>query len=120
MTQIDIPFPNSLFEWTWFLIGFMLGRAGAQTDYVVKESDWFKSLSPMKQKVVEMALNFLHHFWIGMLFMIYAFDPIKTEMYWFGAGLFVDDIGDIPSRFKKWFGYLAQKLYGFLEAFYKP
>lgn len=110
MVQINVPFPSSLFQWTWFLIGFMLGRAGAQTDHIVKQSQWFQGLSSTEQKIMEIVLNFLHHFWIGMLFMIYAIEPIKTEMYWFGAGLFVDDIPDIPARFRKWFSYLATKL----------
>ena len=110
MVSLTVPLPDTWLEATWFLIGFMLGRAGAQIDYVVKQSQWFTQLPSTQQKFAEMGLNFLHHFWIGMLLMVYAIDPIKTEMYWFGVGLFVDDMPDIPARFAKWFKYLAEKL----------
>jgi hypothetical protein len=114
MVQIELPLPQTLLEVTWFLIGFFAGRAGAQCDHKVKETEWYNGLCPMQKYLVDALLDFTHHFWIGLLLMVYAVNP---EMYWFGMGLFVDDMPDIPSRFRKWFGYLAVKLHGFLARF---
>lgn len=110
MVNIGIPLPETLIQATWFLIGFFAGRAGATCDHNIKESDWFKKRSKPVQQFVSGLLDFTHHFWIGMLLMVYAFNPIQAEMYWFGTGLFVDDFPDIPARFANWFKYLATKL----------
>ena len=114
MVQIDLPMPETLIQVTWFLIGFFAGRAGASCDNDIKDTEWFKARGKFTQKVIGALLDFTHHFWIGLLLMNYALDPIKTEMYWFGMGMFVDDMPDIPSRFRRWFGYLAEKLHGAL------
>ncbi len=48
-------------------------------------------------------LDVAHHWWIGALIMVYIAVP---ELFWFGAGLFVDDLPDVPRRVKE----LLQKL----------
>ena len=103
--MVILQIPKTLLEITWFLIGFFAGRAGAKTDNIVKRSEWYSKLSKTKKKIVGMFLEFLHHFWIGLLLMVYATCP---EMYWFGYGLFIDDLPDIPSRFIEWFKYLEK------------
>lgn len=108
MVQISLPLPETLLQMTWFLIGFFAGRGGAKTDNIIKESNWYKGLCGWQQKILNGILDFTHHFWMGMLLMTYALSP---EMYWFGMGLFIDDLPDIPARFVKWFGYLANKLH---------
>jgi len=113
MVQIDLLLPETLLEVTYFLIGFMAGRAGALCDNQIKNSEWYKRRCSCEQSVISGLLDFTHHFWIGLLLMV----EIPREVcggrpYWFGMGLFVDDMPDIPARFKKWFGYLSEKLRG--------
>jgi len=112
MPAINIPLPETLLQITWCLIGFFAGRAGAKSDDTVKESKWFKDLCPWQQSTVSALLDFTHHFWIGLLLMTYSTGLIIEcpEMYWFGTGLFIDDLPDIPARFARWFHYLGEKL----------
>jgi len=113
MVQIDLPLPQTLLEATYFLIGFMAGRAGALCDHQIKESEWYKKQCPSSQSIISALLDFTHHFWIGLLLMVEVPQAVLNgRVYWFGMGLFVDDMPDIPARFKKWFGYLAEKLRG--------
>ena len=99
---IQLPAPETLLQTTWVIIGFMFGRAfGKQLDQTIQETDWYKSLGLIWQKIVSSSLDFLHHFEIGLLLMVY-FSHIP-ELYFFGMGLFIDDLPDIPARFKKWF-----------------
>ena len=46
-------------------------------------------------------LDFAHHWGIGALLMIGFPDP--NPLYWFGFSLFVDDLPDIPRRFRGYF-----------------
>ena len=89
---------------TWTIIGFMFGRSfGKQLDHTIMDDPFIKSLRPVWQWLIGAILNFLHHFWIGLLLMVYY--P-NTLLYWIGFGLFIDDIPDIPKPFVKWFSYL--------------
>ena len=84
----------------------MFGRAfGKNLDHTIKETPWFKDLSPFWRTIVENLLNFTHHFQYGLIMMIYWTNI--TEVYWFGYGLVVDDGPDIPKRFIKYFGYIT-------------
>jgi len=113
MVQINLPLPETLLEVTYFLIGFMAGRAGALCDHQIKESAWYKKQGVATQSTISALLDFTHHFWIGLLLMVEIPRTVcGGRPYWFGMGLFVDDMPDIPARFKKWFGYLAAKLRG--------
>lgn len=101
MLNIPLPIPQTLFAATWFLIGFTFARAfGKQLDQMVQQTDWFLTLDAPRQWLVKASLDFLHHFWMGLLLMIYA--PSESY-YWFGYGVFIDDLPDVPRRFKKWF-----------------
>lgn len=103
--MITIPTPATLLAITWSIIGFMLARAFKNIDHTIQETTGYKDLDPITQKFVAMLLDFLHHFWIGLLLMVYY--PNTPEIYWFGYGLFIDDLPDLPARFKKYFGYLT-------------
>lgn len=106
---ISLPVPVTLLQITWAIIGFMFGRAfGKQLDHTIQETEWFKKQKLMAQWTVRAILDFMHHFWIGLLLMVYAsLSPYPSELYWFGYGLFIDDAPDIPSRFAKYFTYLS-------------
>jgi len=96
-------------EFTWLCIGFMFGRAfGKQFDQTVQRTEWFKKRSRFGKWLVKACLNFLHHFWIGLLLMSYAHTtPWPVETYYFGLGLFLDDLPDVPSRLRRYFKYLG-------------
>ena len=86
-------------------MGFMFARAfGKKFDQVIQNTEWWATASEIEKFVVGGVLNFFHHFWIGMLLMVYSFG--SQEVYWFGYGLFVDDLPDMPTRFRKYFDYL--------------
>lgn len=102
--SVIIPWPETLFGMTWTIIGFMFGRSfGKQLDHTLMEDPFIKNLRPVWQWLMGAILNFFHHFWIGLLLMVYFPD---TWLYWVGFGLFIDDIPDVPKRFVKWFSYL--------------
>lgn len=110
--MITLPTPENLVQITWLFIGFMFGRAfGKQLDQEVQNSQWFKNRHPLCQWIIKRCLDFLHHFWIGLLIMIYVCDPcistIDNEAYWFGYGLFLDDVPDIPKRFIRLIKYFG-------------
>jgi len=99
--MLNVPVPSDLLSVTWFLIGFCFGRGfGKQMDQEIVKSDWFKRRGRLSQEIIKRLLDATHHFWIGLLLMLYAPCP---EVYWFGLGLFMDDWPDIPRRFRKLF-----------------
>jgi len=100
------PTPENLVEATWLIIGFLAGRCfGKQFDHMVQQTSWYKKQGMLAKWFIKALLNFTHHFWIGLLLMCYAdrLPFLSTEIYWFGYGLFLDDLPDIPSRFRKYF-----------------
>ena len=105
--------PTNLEQLTWFLIGFTLARAfGKQCDQTIKSTDWFKRRSKVAKWLIASLLDFLHHFWIGLLLMTYAQQIANAigispdAVFWFGYGVLVDDLPDIPRRYRRWFAYL--------------
>lgn len=102
MVEINL----TLVEITWMAIGFMFARAfGKNLDYKIRYSVWLDDQPEWVQYLVAGLLNFLHHWWMGLLIYIYA--PIP-EIRMFGLGMFIDDIPDIPPRFRKYFKYLFE------------
>lgn len=110
----EIPTPDSFASWLWLTLGIAFGRAfGKQLDQEIQQTPWFKKLKPWEKWIVKRLLDFLHHWWIGALLMLYCADPIEVwlmpgtfinvlkELYWFGAGLLLDDMPDIPRRIEK-------------------
>ena len=105
MVVVEIPMPDSILALTWFLLGFTFARQfGKKFDYEVQQTEWFKKLPSFWQWFVKCLLDFTHHWWIGLLLMCYAhLTPFPIEIFWFGCGMFIDDLPDVPRRFRKLF-----------------
>jgi hypothetical protein len=111
--SLSLPVPGTLLQVTWLIIGFMFGRAFAKyLDRTIQAADEFKCQNKLTQTLVKNALNFLHHFWMGLLLIVYASQiasPLRIEadvVAFFGLGLFLDDLPDVPRRFRKYFASL--------------
>ena len=92
-----VPIPETFEAAVWFALGIQFGRSfGKQLDQGIQGEDWFKALPKWEREVIKRLLDFTHHWWMGALLMLYA----PPFWYWFGAGLFVDDLPDIPNRVK--------------------
>ncbi len=98
---LELPVPATLLQATWFIIGVMAGRAFKGADQAVQKTAKFQASNPITRLAIKNTLNFLHHFWIGLLMVCYSpCEPIT----WLGWGLFVDDLPDVPRRLLKLFG----------------
>lgn len=114
MVRIDLPVPFTFVEVIWFAMGLLFGRAfGKNVDYEVQQSDWFKNLDPRLKWILKRTLDFAHHWWIGAFIMlsyeateIFLFGRVPMAPYWFGLGLLLDDIPDVPRRIREMLGYL--------------
>ena len=111
--NITIPVPPSWETALCFGMGLFFGRAfGKSLDQDIQGTDWFNQQSKLRQWIIKRLLDFLHHWWIGALLMILApqitWNPTLAQgLYWFGAGLFIDDLPDIPPRLREIFeGYV--------------
>jgi len=94
----------NLLSATWIVIGFTFGRGfGKRLDQGITASKWFKKRNPIIQGLLARILDVTHHFWVGLLLMLYV--PIP-EAFYFGMGLFIDDLPDVPRRFRKLFTFL--------------
>ncbi len=108
--SLELPVPSTLLQVTWLLVGFTFSRAFAKNlDRSVQETTLFKAQGKFAQTLIKNLLNFLHHFWIGLLLIVYS-APIASPLRFspdiitfFGLGLFLDDLPDIPQRFRKYF-----------------
>jgi len=99
--SITIPVPTSFCDWVWFGIGFCFARGfGKRLDQEIQASRWFRRRGKLTRWILRRLLDFLHHWWIGALLMCYA--PC-SEVFWFGCGMFLDDLPDIPRRIKEYF-----------------
>lgn len=97
--SIVVLVPQDFLQWTFAGIGLTFGRVfGKKLDYNIQQSEWFGRRHEANQWIIKRGLDFLHHWWMGALLMNYFSQP---EIYWFGWGLLVDDIPDLPARLKK-------------------
>ena len=104
---IELPIPATFLQWTWLGIGLTFGRAfGKQLDQNIQNSAWFKELEPWQQWFAKCLLDFLHHWYIGALIMLYV---ARVEFFWFGYGLLLDDLPDIPRRLRKLLKYFGKQ-----------
>ena len=95
--SVAIPVPTTFAQIVWAALGIQFGRSfGKKLDQDIQASSWFKGLNPVWRGLVKRGLDLLHHWWIGALIMIYV--PGEAP-YWFGLGLFLDDLPDVPRRF---------------------
>lgn len=92
--------PGNFEQFLWWGIGGSFARAfGKKLDYEIQRGPRFEELPLWQQCIVKRMLDFMHHWWVGGLFMqygIYGVDP--TISYWFGAGVLVDDLPDLYKR----------------------
>jgi len=92
---ILIPTPETFAAWLLFAMGLNFGRAfGKSLDKEIQTTDWFKKQDKFAQWIIERLLDATHHWWIGGLLMLSS----NLYLYWFGVGLLVDDLPDIPRR----------------------
>ena len=103
----EIPSPETLLQFAWLAMGITLGRGFKGFDQDFQQSDWFKKLNCCHQKAVKTTLDVTHHWWMGILMVLYT--PWE-ETIWFGWGLIIDDLPDVPARFG--IDFLKNKLYG--------
>jgi len=93
-----LPIPKTLFDFTWALIGWEFGKAFSQFD------EELISKTPQKyRRILYRILHFIHHYWIGLLMVVYAqaflTDPtavtgwngLYRAILWFGYGLVMED-----------------------------
>jgi hypothetical protein len=107
---VKLPLPDTLLQITWLLISFTFGRAFAKSlDQSLQQTDAFKKQNKFMQVLAKNGMNFLHHFWMGLVLMVYAADLAAIlgisghVVLFFGLGLFIDDLPDVSARFKKYF-----------------
>ena len=106
--SITIPIPPDFLSWLWFALGINFGRAfGKHLDQQIQRTEWFKKKSKFLRWLIKRLLDAIHHWWIGALLMCYF--PYSPEIYWFGAGLFIDDLPDIPRRAKRILAEITQQ-----------
>jgi len=111
-----LPVPTTLFEWTFTIIGWQLGDAFSKHDNIGLDEALIAKTKIGKLKgftkfLVKRLLHFIHHYWIGLLLMVFCLpnnwpDPNwwQGALYWFGYGLFIEDgqyhLRDFLSRFE--------------------
>ena len=100
-----LPVPKTLFEWTFAVIGWQLGNAFSKQDSVgldeaLMASTFFGKCKGFAKFLVKRLLHFLHHYWIGLLLMVFCLpvnwpNPLwwQGALYWLGYGMFVEDSG---------------------------
>jgi hypothetical protein len=99
--SLQIPIPTSFLAAVWFGMGLTFGRGfGKNLDQTIKKTERFFRLPTWQQWLLSRVLDVTHHWWIGALLMIYISAP---EVFWFGAGLLVDDLPDVPRRIRSIF-----------------
>jgi hypothetical protein len=100
--SITVPIPATFEQAVWLAMGLTFGRAfGKKLDWDIINSNWFKLQPMVIQNILSRALDCLHHWWIGALLMLYPPTSFSVILYWFGAGLLLDDLPDIPKRLDK-------------------
>jgi len=98
--MITVPTPVTFIEWLWFGMGITFGRGfGKNLDHTIQKTKWFRKLKPWQKWFIRRLLDVTHHWWIGGILIGYF--PNIPELFWFGAGLLVDDLPDVPRRIKK-------------------
>ena len=104
---ITVPAPETLLQVTWFTLGLVFGRGfGKRLDQDIQASDWFKRRHEVWRNVIRRLLDITHHFWMGLLLVVYSGNQ---ELVWFGWGLVIDDFPDIPARIQGYFNVPEDK-----------
>lgn len=104
--SIQIPTPETFEQAVWLGMGIIFGRSfGKKLDWDIQQGEWFKGLHPILQGTVKRMLDATHHWWLGALIMLYLpvvnIWGVMIPIYWWGLGLVLDDLPDIPPRIRK-------------------
>jgi hypothetical protein len=101
-----IPAPSNLFEWTWTGIGVLFSAAFSRVnnqglDEALQDTNcWKEKLGKIGKWLGSRLLHFIHHWWAGLLFVIYCgttafYEGMPKipfpELYWLGVGMFLED-----------------------------
>ncbi|NVM23935.1 MAG: hypothetical protein HWN68_19425 [Desulfobacterales bacterium] len=99
-----LPVPMTLFEWTFAIIGWQLGNAFSGQDKEDFDKILFSELSGWRfftkfgEYLTRRLLHFIHHYWMGLLFMVFCLstnwpNPLwwQGALFWCGYGLFIED-----------------------------
>jgi len=87
-----------------FGFGYWISRSFKHFDRELQKTRWFKRRSDFAKWFLKQLLNCFHHFQIGILLIILSFylpDLWKLFFFNFGLALILDDLKDIPPRFRK-------------------
>jgi len=114
---IELPIPKTFLELFWLALGIVFGRAfGKQLDHDIQQVEEFKKLPRWLRWIIKRLLDFTHHWWIGGIIMIsydaveiFYFGRLPVCPFWFGYGLFIDDIPDVPKRVRDMLNYLFRE-----------
>jgi len=97
----------------WAALGFVSARAfGKRFDRTLKSTRWFRRRGWLLRGLLAGLLDACHHWELGLLLWFYA-PPwslptgFNQPLQWLGLGLFVDDMPDVPTRFRRYFSYLS-------------
>jgi hypothetical protein len=109
MSEITIPLewlpvPTSLFEFTWAAIGLLAARSFSKRldEEILEEMEKMKEKHPRLYKgrrFMERLLHFIHHWWIGLLLILYT--PRTCPLFWIGYGFVIEDGGYHLREFSK-------------------
>lgn len=76
---------------------------GKKLDYDIQQGGWFEKRKKWEKNIIKRTLNVTHHWWIGWGLMIIAIELngtlVPPDLWYFGLGLLIDDIKDIPYRY---------------------
>ena len=110
-----LPVPKTLFDFTFAVIGWQLGDAFSKHDNIGLDDAIMKhgKFKGIWKFIISRLLHFFHHYWIGLLLMVFCLpanwpDPNwwQGALYWIGYGLFIED-GQYHLR--EWFGKKVRK-----------
>ena len=127
---MELPIPSTLIQILWYGLGIVFARGfGKKLDEDIQSSDWYMKQGPFTQGVLKRLLDVAHHWWMGLFLVVYATMPftvggypvnLNAELYWFGWGVFIDDVPDIPLRIQGYFGVPEEdkklNIYSYLNA----
>jgi len=97
---------SEMFWWAalGFGIGYWLSRSFKEIDNKIMKTHWFKRKRGFTAWIIKQLLNVFHHFQIGIIIIILSYkvgEPLRTFLWSFGAAMILDDIKDVPPRFRK-------------------
>ncbi len=108
---VEMLIPSTFEGLVWWGMGGGLARAvGKQLDQDIQGGEWFTGLPVWAQSFVKRGLDFLHHWWVGALLMLYGsgwLPQYPIQVYWIGAGVFVDDLPDLFKRVRAMLSTIA-------------